>query len=65
MSDLTDEFWEGYIDGRDPVSPEPSANRHPAYRHSFAVGRAELAGGPIPAAISRARAAIIEAEEVE
>ena len=54
------EFYEGYRDGRDPDAPSPSGNRHPAYLHSFEVGRAELAGTPIPAAISRARAAEIE-----
>lgn len=54
------EFIEGYIDGRDPDSPEPSANRSHAYRHSFAVGRSELAKNPIPAHISRAEALIAE-----
>ena len=34
------EFMEGYFDGRDPDSPQPSANRSHAYRHSWAVGRA-------------------------
>ena len=57
------EFVEGYRDGRDPNAPEPSANRSHAYRHSFAVGRAELAKKPIPAAVSRERAA--EAEQMD
>ncbi len=43
-----DEFAEGYRDGRDPNAPEPSANRSHRYRHSFAIGRAELANKPIP-----------------
>lgn len=42
MSDQ--EFVDGYTDGRDPDAPEPSANRSHRYRHSFAVGRAEIAG---------------------
>lgn len=60
-AELDQEFAEGYRDGRDRSAPEPSGNRSPAYRHSFEIGRAELAGDPIPAAISRARAAEIEA----
>lgn len=60
---IDQEFCDGYRDGRDPLAPEPSDNRSAAYRHSFAVGRAELAGCPIPAAISRERAAMIEAAE--
>lgn len=51
------EFFDGYRDGRDPTAPEPSENRSAMYRHSFAVGRAELACKPIPAAISRENAA--------
>jgi hypothetical protein len=50
------EFSEGYSDGRDRDAPEPSANRSHAYRHSFWVGRAELAGKPTRAAVSRAGA---------
>ncbi|MGU3316307.1 hypothetical protein ACLBWH_12220 [Sphingomonas sp. M6A6_1c] len=52
-----EEFRAGYADGRDPDSPAPSANRSHAYRHSFAVGRAERANAPIPAARSRYAAA--------
>jgi len=63
MTSADNEFWQGYRDGRDPDCPEPSANRSHAYRHSFAVGRAELAGKPIPAAISRANARIAEAAD--
>lgn len=54
---MMSEFAEGYRDGRDRDAPEPSANRSHAYRHSFAVGRAELANKPIPAATSRVHAA--------
>jgi hypothetical protein len=62
MTGIND-FREGYIDGRDPTSPEPSDNRSHAYRHSFEVGRAEIAGNPIPAQRSRERAAIALAKD--
>ena len=58
-----DEFVKGYVDGRDPDCPEPSANRSACYRHSFKVGRAELAGKPILAWVSRDRAAIAEQKD--
>lgn len=61
-TDLDQQFYDGYRDGGDPDAPAPSSNRHPAYRHSFAIRRAELAGHPITAAVSRAAAAAIEAE---
>lgn len=54
------EFCAGALDGRDPNSPEPSANRHPAYRHAWEVARAETEGWVIPAAFSRKRASEIE-----
>lgn len=60
---VEDDFVAGYRDGRDRDAPEPSANRSAAYRHSFNVGRAEIEGRPIPAALSRARAREAEAEE--
>ena len=60
MSKYDAEFLAGYLDGRDPDAPEPSSNRSHCYRHSFAVGRAELAKKPILASISRANAAITE-----
>lgn len=63
--DLDHLFYEGYRDGGDPTAPVPSDNRHPAYRHSFAVRRAQLIGQPIPAAVSRAAAAAIEAAEAK
>jgi hypothetical protein len=50
------EHFNGYKDGRDPTSPEPSANRSWCYRHSFAVGRAEIENNPIPAQVSRKKA---------
>ena len=58
-----DEFIAGYRDGRDLESPEPSANRTHCYRHSWAVGRAEVMGGPIPA--QRARELAAEAEQLD
>lgn len=61
MSD--EEFMQGYLDGRDPSCPEPNGNRSERYRHSFAVGRAEIAGNPIIAAVSRARASEAEAKD--
>ena len=63
MSKLDKEFADGYLDGRDPDAPDPSGNRHAAYKHSFEVGRAELAGNPIPADLSLRRAAMIESAE--
>jgi hypothetical protein len=53
-----DEFVAGYLDGRNPDEPEPSANRSHSYRHSFAVGRAEIANKPIPAQAAREAAEI-------
>jgi hypothetical protein len=60
MSDIEKEFVDGYLDGRDKDSPEPNNNRHPAYKHSFNVGRAELRNEILPAHISRARAKLIK-----
>jgi hypothetical protein len=40
------EMVEGYLDGRQPGSPEPSANRSAAYRHGFQSGRDDLARKP-------------------
>jgi hypothetical protein len=34
-----DEMVEGYRDGLDPSSPEPSDNRSCSYQHGFANGR--------------------------
>lgn len=38
-----DDFIRGYRDGRTATSPQPNDSRTPAYRHSFAVGRLEVA----------------------
>lgn len=59
------DFIEGYFDGRDPDSPQPSANRSRAYRHSWSVGRAEIEGRPIPAFISRAAASEAARKDAE
>ena len=62
MADWIDEdFRDGYFDGRRKDSPEPGSNRSEAYRHSFEVGRAEIAGKPIPTWRSRPRAEAIRA----
>lgn len=45
-----DEMVEGYLNGLDPDSPEPSGNRSRAYRHGFANGRDDLARKPRAAA---------------
>lgn len=49
-----DEMVEGYLDGRKPDNPEPSANRSASYRHGFANGRDDLAHSPrLPAQVPR------------
>lgn len=50
---LMNEFADGYLDGRDKNAPEPNENRHPAYAHSFWVGRSEINGIPMSASVSR------------
>ena len=62
---MSDEFVEGYSDGRNPECPEPSANRSHSYRHSFAVGRAELKGNPIRAETARQKALEAEAKDLQ
>lgn len=62
---LEQDFADGYRDGRTANCPEPSDNRSHAYRHSFAVGRAEIAGKPLPAAASRAAAQAAEVKDLE
>ena len=49
---VTDEFVEGYLDGRKPNNSIPSANRSHGYLHSFAIGRAALSDRPIHAEVS-------------
>lgn len=41
-----DQMVEGYRDGLDLDSPEPSANRSASYRHGFANGRDDRRGKP-------------------
>ena len=49
-----DQMIEGYRDGRDPDSPEPSANRSVSYVHGFLNGRDDRAGSPrAPAEVLR------------
>lgn len=43
---MNDDMMQGYIDGRDPDAPEPSANRSASYRHGFANGRDDLRKQP-------------------
>ena len=54
-----DDYIEGYMDGRDPNSPEPSDNRSECYKHSFDIGRREGTGKHLKydAAIKRAELA--------
>ena len=60
----TDDMLEGYFDGLDPSSPEPSANRSASYRHGFANGRDDLARNPrAPAAFLRAGAKAAKRED--
>jgi hypothetical protein len=40
------EMIEGYMDGLDLSSPEPSDNRSHSYRHGFANGRDDRRGKP-------------------
>lgn len=60
-----DDMVEGYRDGRDPDSPEPSANRSASYRHGHAVGRAEIENrrlGRFDAVVAAADRAMTEDE---
>lgn len=41
MTEANADMVEGYMDGYDLDTPEPSANRSESYRHSFYIGRAE------------------------
>jgi hypothetical protein len=38
-------MMDGYMDGLDISSPEPSGNRSQSYRHGFANGRYDRTGG--------------------
>ncbi len=57
-----DEFYQGYRDGFDLNSPEPSANRSHCYRHSFMVGRADRRGEAAYGSAAAAREMAAEAE---
>jgi hypothetical protein len=61
MSD--EDSFNGYLDGRDPNSPEPSSNRSWSYRHSFAVGRREIEGRHWDASTARRLAEIAQAKD--
>lgn len=61
-----EEMREGYRDGLQPDSPEPSANRSASYRHGFAMGRNDRAGKPGGGAVRNlveATRAILEDEK--
>ena len=60
------EIVEGYFDGLDPNSPEPSDNRRYTYRHGFANGRDDLNGSPrAPAYVLRAMAIAAKQKDKE
>ena len=40
------EMTEGYLDGMDLTSPQPSDNRTASYRHGFENGRDDRRGKP-------------------
>lgn len=44
--EANEEMIEGYLDGFEPSSPEPSDNRSRSYRHGFANGRDDLSRKP-------------------
>lgn len=58
-----DDYCQGYMDGRDRDCPTPSSNRSERYKHSFAVGRAEIDGDYIPYAVSMKNVEKVEALE--
>lgn len=41
-----EEVYQGYLDGCDANSPQPSGNRSASYRHGFANARDDLAQRP-------------------
>ena len=59
-----DNMIDGYLDGFNPNSPEPSGNHSASYRHGFRMGRNDLRNkpgeGPV---INRAKAAAAEDED--
>ena len=60
------EMVDGYMDGLDLSSPEPSDNRSQSYRHGFANGRDDRRGKPRDtfAAILAQADAAMEADEL-
>lgn len=58
-----DDMTQGYVDGRDPDSPEPSDNRSHAYRHGYANGRDDLRRTPRASAHDIRRMAAEAAEK--
>lgn len=56
------ERCEGYMDGLDPDTPEPSANRSHSYRHGFECGRADRQSRP---AFGGYQQAVAHAEQAE
>lgn len=61
---LDDEHRDGYFDGHETDAPTPSENRSEAYRHSWAIGRAEREKRQVPPAwASRYDAKEIETRE--
>lgn len=57
-----DDMVQGYMDGRDLDTPEPSTNRSHSYRHGFVVGRTEKIGktlGTFNEVLARADAAMV------
>lgn len=61
-----DEMVRGFLDGYDPDTPEPSANRSASYRHGFANGRDDLRGESRDSAANlRVKAALAMAEDAE
>lgn len=63
MTDAESERMDGYLDGMDPDSPEPSENRSHSYRHGFACARADLAKRPAFGSAAQARLSAQEAED--
>lgn len=62
---LASEHLEGYLDGRDTDTPAPNANRSPAYRHSWEIGRTEKEKRePMPAVLARHHVAAIRSEAI-
>lgn len=59
-----DDMLQGYLDGFDLSSPEPSSNRSHSYRHGFANGRDDRHNKP-RASASELRSLAREAMEAD